>query len=575
MPGRELRPFHLPGLVEARKVEESEMFTGSPISTTGHAQHLSGSSTISDLPSPTFSLRGHSRLPSSTSSLASSPAVRESMDGFGTVNRPLTDVKEEPQDRVEDYEMVNDPVGHRAREGKHVHSCDYHHTQPDSRIEEILSKTPDNLWALYQPTARDLSSAYDLEDDVLDGDFAPNPCAKRQRAEDFPLSPMDGIKSRMPSILRSPSRKWRSRKVTPTTAISDRSQEPSRSRANSTRAPSIAGSIAEMGDTKGLQLPPTPTRTAFDDSLEDAYLSIDTHKANSMDHEVVDREAKPTTPLLPPILTQIPAHIREVPYQSPLQSPSVAEPEVPSAFNSPLPTPRIAGLPSPPLSSKPSIASFHHQRGMPTISPSSEIPPMLITDPNDHWADQLGHANYTIEPQPYVPEETTMAACKDVRANWEMARYNYQKHIARTGEHYGTSSKVFRLTEQKWAEVDANWKRNLELTWSCIQVEPLVESATTSSSHDSGMSMSDIAPQPTPIIAPMPAPLMKMPSLNGPKSEGKFPTLGDDGIVGPMEQLPSIAQQPQRRKRKLGFFKWMQGVWPTGNVLSRRTSAGS
>jgi len=385
---------------------------------------------------------------------------------------------------------------------------------------------------------------------------------------------MDGIKSRMPSILRSPSRKWRSRKVTPITAMPDRSQEPSRSRANSTRAPSLAGLTVEMGDAKGVQLPPTPTRTAFDDSLEDAYLLIDIHKANAarMEEKIVDREAKPTTPLLPPILTQIPAHIREVPYQSPLQSPSVAEPEMASTFNTPLPTPRIAGLPSPPLSSKPSVASFHHQRGMPTISPSSEIPPMLITDPNDHWADQLGHANYTIEPQPYTPEEPTMATCKDLRANWEMARYNYQKHIARTGEHYGTSSKAFRLTVEKWTEIDATWKRNLELTYSCIP--DLHAETAPSSPYDTEMAAAEATPQPPP-IAPMPAPLMKMPSLNGPKSEGKFPTLGDDGIVGPMEQLPSIAQPPQRRKRKMSFFKWVQGVWPSGNVLSRRTSAGS
>jgi hypothetical protein len=385
---------------------------------------------------------------------------------------------------------------------------------------------------------------------------------------------MDGIKSRMPSILRSPSRKWRSRKVTPTTVMPDRCQEPSRSRANSTRAPSIAGSTVDMADAKGVQLPPTPTRTAFDDQLEDAYLSIDTYKANSSRKEegVVDREAKPTTPLLPPILTQIPAHIREVPYQSPLQSPSVAEPELPSAFNSPLPTPRIAGLPSPPLSSKPSIASFHHQRGIPTISPSSEVPPMLITDPNDHWADELGHANYSIEPQPYIPEEPNMAACKDLRANWDMARYNFQKHIARTGEHYGTSSKVFRLTEEKWAEIDATWKQNLELTWSSVSDE--TTEVVTLSPRVSDTPATELTPQPAP-IAPMPAPLTKMPSLNGPRSEGKFPKLGDDGIVGPMEQLPSVAMQPQRRKRKLGFFKWMQGVWPTGNVLGRRTSAGS
>lgn len=68
---------------------------------------------------------------------------------------------------------------------------------------------------------------------------------------------------------------------------------------------------------------------------------------------------------------------------------------------------------------------------------------------------------------------------------------------------------------------------------------------------------------------------MKMPSLNGPKSEGKFPTIGDEGIVGPMEQIPSLAQQPHRKKRKLGLLRWMQGVWPAGaGVLGRRSSSG-
>ena len=52
-------------------------------------------------------MRGHSRLPSSTSSLVSSPALRESLDGYGTGHRPLTDVKEEPHDKEEDQQMIN------------------------------------------------------------------------------------------------------------------------------------------------------------------------------------------------------------------------------------------------------------------------------------------------------------------------------------------------------------------------------------------------------------------------------------------------------------------------------------
>ena len=71
---------------------------------------VSPSSPTSDFPSPstpTFSLRGHGRFPSSSSSLASSPVIRESMDGFGSGKRPLTEVKEEPPEKDDDYEMVD------------------------------------------------------------------------------------------------------------------------------------------------------------------------------------------------------------------------------------------------------------------------------------------------------------------------------------------------------------------------------------------------------------------------------------------------------------------------------------
>lgn len=92
-------------------------------SSTVHARHLSRSSTLSDSTSPTtptFSARGHSRLPSSTSSLASSPAMHDSTDGFGPTKRPLTDVREEPHDKDEDYDMVNAGEGRRSYEGRRV-----------------------------------------------------------------------------------------------------------------------------------------------------------------------------------------------------------------------------------------------------------------------------------------------------------------------------------------------------------------------------------------------------------------------------------------------------------------------
>lgn len=81
----------------------------------GHTLHRSQSSTSSDMPSPvtpTFSVRGHSRYPSSTSSSASSPVLHDPMDGFGTPKRPLTDVKEEPLEREEGFEIVNSFSNH-------------------------------------------------------------------------------------------------------------------------------------------------------------------------------------------------------------------------------------------------------------------------------------------------------------------------------------------------------------------------------------------------------------------------------------------------------------------------------
>lgn len=451
-------------------------------------------------------------------------------------------------------------------------------------LEEVPSTTSDADWSLYQPTALELNSpAYDFADDSVSHGFTPNPCAKRRRAEDVPLSPMDGLTSRlgsrMPSFSRSLSRKFKPRKVSPTITMPGRPQETSRSRANSTRAPSLAGSTVDAGDSKGPRLPPTPRQSIADERFEEAYLTlVNADKANAahideeQEDEVVDRQAKPTTPLLPPIMTELPSEIREVPYQSPLQSPSVAGPDAPSALNSPLPTPRIAGLPSPPLSSKPSISSFHRQRGLGPISPTAEIPPMLISDADDKWADQLGHANFVIYPEPYVAKGTTLASCKQLRADWESARCKYFHHLARTGENYGVTSKIYRLTEEKWSEVDTTWKRNVELSFSRIpELTPGKEAATAT------------PPAQTDATSEKPTPLTRITSSDVPKvnpktefsafGEGKFPALGDEGIVGPMEVV--APQEPQRRKRKLGFFRWVQGVWPTSTgPLLRRHSSG-
>ncbi len=180
------------------------------------------------------------------------------------------------------------------------------------------------------------------------------------------------------------------------------------------------------------------------------------------------------------------------------------------------------------------MASFHRQRGL--GMPSAEQPSGLHADPSDQWANKLGHANFTINPEPYLPEHFDLAACKQLRFDWDLARYNFTKHLMRTGENWGATSKTYRLTEEKWVEIDACWKRNSDL---CI-------SRTADNGFETALSMSQSS-------VAEPAPLMKLPSLNGPKSEGKFPKLGDEDIVGPMEQVAQVSQP--RPSKKTGFFK--------------------
>ena len=509
--------------------------------------------------------------------------MHDSIDGFGSAKRPLTDVREEPQDRDEDYDMVDATEERRSYEGKQRLHVTTNALCINISSAEVPSTASDADWSLYQPTALECSAAYDFADDPVGSDFAPNPCAKRRCAEDVPLSPMDGLSSRlgsrMPSFSRSVSRKFKSRKASPTIAMPDRTQETGRSRANS-NAPSLAGSTVEIGELKGPQLPPTPRRSVADDRFEDAYLALtNNEKVNTGQieeaDEPVDHQVKPTTPLLPPIMTHLPSDIQEVPYQSPLQSPTVVDLEASSVLNSPLPTPRIAGLPSPPLSSKPSISSFHRQRGMGPISPSADIPLMTISDSDDKWAEPLGHANFKIYPEPYLAEDTTLTACKQLRADWETARSKYLKHLVRTGENYGITSKVYRLTEEKWSEVDATWKHNVELSFSRIpELTSPTEPTTTAPRRQSDA----IPNKSTPSIN---VPSSDVPKVN-PKvdckfpalGEGKFPAIGDEGIVGPMEVV--APQEPQRKKRKMGFLRWMQGVWPAGTyALGRRHSSGN
>ena len=526
----------------------------------GHALYPSRSSPSSEAASPmtpSFTARSHTRFPSlgTSPSPTSSPTMRESFDGFGASKRPLTEVKEEPQERDEDCEVEYIRLA-RAKNCKYIAVCN---AFLKGRMIHLRHPILIGLTTAYNQSPQDsrantdghlqtslFPAEYDLADNVPGDDvfFRLDAGSKRHCAEENTIS---GMSSRLGSRFPSFSQRWKLRRAGSATSIADSIHETvmSRSRANSTRAPSSIDSVHDSSERGDHHLPPTPARSTFEEARDEPPVSpIDVQKANSLPSEEDDvAQELATTPLLPPMMIQCTSNHLDEPIQSPLQSPTIAESS--SAVHTPIDGPRFFGLPSPPLSTRPSVSSFHHRQ----LAPSSEIPQIDLADNHDTWADKLGHANFIIYPEAYLPTVFDHSTYKQLRADWDTARVNFMKHLSRTGEHYSTTSKIYQLTEEKWAEIDAQWKHNYEAIASSLP-----EFKIECSSLSKQKSMAE------------PVPLMKIPSLNGPRSEGKFPKLGDEGIVGPMVREKSQLKPP---KRKRTFWKFLQGVLPTSVAFGR------
>lgn len=386
---------------------------------------------------------------------------------------------------------------------------------------------------------------YDLIDGFFsDGEFAQGLRLKKRRATESPLT---GLVTRFGTRFPSFSRKWKLRKdVNPAAASSDRRESAgSQAASRSSRSSSLSNSGRNLESSfEPSQYPPTPAKSVFDDQDMSAIDTIDIERANSITDKEV--EAFATTPLLPPLMMDASANTKHVPMQSPLQSPSVADCYDPFSGNvtpiDAIMTPQMPGMPSPPLSTKPSISSFHRNTlNRPGhLVPSSEIPPIVIADPNDEWSDKLGHANFTIYPEPYVPETFDLEACRQLRAAWDTAFSNYTKHLVRTGEHYGVTSKIYKLTEEKWASLDSMWRSNNDLTIKNTCENGGDVFATLKNNTLGDASTSNV--------------MTKIPSLNDPRSGGKFPQLGDEDIVGPMQQVAAQLQRTPSKKAKLIKF---------------------
>jgi hypothetical protein len=393
---------------------------------------------------------------------------------------------------------------------------------------------------------------YDLADGFFsDGEFAStsNPRYKKRRAID---SPLGGLATRFGTRFPSFSRKWRFRKgVSAATFMPEAQRDNAASRGASSRSSSISNSVHQaIEQSFEPQLPPTPTKSIFDGRDDSSITApIDIERANRSSGE--QEEGFATTPLLPPLMMDASANTKQVSMQSPLQSPSVAEATDSFSGNvtpiDGITTPQIPGMPSPPLSTKPSISSFHRANRPGHLVPSSEIPPIVIADLHDKWANKLGHANFIIYPEPYVPEIFDVEACRQLRVNWDLARCNYTKHLVRTGEHYGVTSKTYKLTEAKWASLDATWRKNNEIT--------ITKTVQNGSDAFATLKHTTLDSNNNNIMT-------KIPSLNDPCSEGKFPQLGDEDIVGPMVQVAAQLQRSPSKKAKL--FKFFTEKFPTG-----------
>lgn len=338
------------------------------------------------------------------------------------------------------------------------------------------------------------------------------------------------ISRRLPSI----SSRWHNRK--PTTSISSptvRSAPPSRSAsANYHSAKTSLASYLEPHETMLLFAPwdrfiSDTSRRPSSPTLPDP---IDLWAGRDV-QDPIDRKELASTPLLPPVLTDMRSQ-RDDAIQSPLQSPSVATPSSAATFaDTPLSSPIFNNGHTPPLSAKPSFASMArvHSNHMPR--PSAEAGYSGSADELDYYNIKLGHANFHIFPEPYVPERFDEESCDRLLADWETARHEYMRQAYAISQNYGPTSNTYKLTSEKWALIDRQWQANVER--SRAEAEALGE-------------------RPRQDVLPEMASVAQIPSLPfDPQNPEKFPSLHEGGIVGPMVQYAKVQRTPSKRKNFL------------------------
>lgn len=566
-----LKPLLLPQLVEERRKRETLVDEELNVSQSSDIHEPSVSS-ASDCPpssspsTPTLSKRGHVRYGSSVSSIDNSihsPLTEipssPTFAAMKTSKRSLPDVQEDPLERDEDLDMFDDDL-HDVYDW----SCTL--CQPRKNLPQLTPPGDDNHHRHHESSmgrsSVQLSTRPDFEYDLADGITSDTDLGlsitKKRRAGDSPFS---AIANRFGTRFPGLTRKWRAGKGSNPLSLSDLDGDLRASRTASSRSSSVSNShghgLAISLGGGDIQMPPTPAMSEFDRHDDSPY-----RDSGEFDNYHADEDpssSRPadfvSTPLLPPMMMGSSTTTdADVPIQSPLESPSVADPaEYLSGACTPATT-GIAtparGMPSPPLSTKPSMSSIRRTH---TIAPvhlsttsSSDALPLVIADVDDKWSNVLGHANFTIHPPPYLPSDFDLESCRQLKRDWDLARCNYTKHLVRTGEHYGATSKTYLLTEEKWKETDALWRAHNDQT---------VE-RTAARGGDAFKSLKHQR------VGEGENVMTKIPSLNDPRCEGKFPQLGDEDIVGPM--VVGVARMQRRRSRKATLVRFFAEKFPVG-----------
>ncbi|KAB5585075.1 hypothetical protein GE09DRAFT_13948 [Coniochaeta sp. 2T2.1] len=519
-----LKPLLLPQLVEQRRQHETLVQQGAADADQTFIYYTHNSSSSSDIGSrspvtPTFS-RGHSRYSGSTSSLEqlsssyteSSASPTQATNSIKNGKSLLPDVQEDPL-REDEY-TVSAPEEPR---GLYDCLCD----EP-SCVHNVIEPTLSNNFT-YLGTDMDY---YDLGF-MSDCDFSINDRPKKHRSGDE--SPFAGLSRRVSSKISGQVSRWRSSRK-PSNFNFSAASEPALdigvgrsragSRAASSRSSSISAPARYLPDRSNEPpLPPTPALSFYESTENIAETEAETLDIDEPDiRKSLERErALAATPLLPPLLIERPPAFSAPPsvHASPLQSPTVAAMASMTLYDS---------TPTPPLSSKPSVSSFH-PAACPTspvslMSPMSELPsPMPNLIEHDSWSDLLGHANFTIVPRPYHPTTADTEALATLRADWDLAKVNYTKHLCRTGEHYGLTSSTYTLTQAKWDEISKEWE--------AIETDLINEIAKSSNGQIDASELRDNHRG-----RKMDVKVAIIPSM----IEGKFPERGDVDIVGPMQR---------------------------------------